>query len=189
MMRWIAMAALLALMIGLGGSASAQDEAPCCFDPCHAPFDRLLSDDVFSHYPAPHPASARRPAPPDVRRGDAHLYRTVIREQAKSGPDFAGHFTIIVIGCGAGVVCLAIADANTGQVFFPPELRNAEALLMDTGDQDIRALNYRRGSQLLIVVGTRNEDPKSTGMTSYVWRSGRLHLLRFVPVGELCKGG
>ena len=188
MMRWIAMAALLALMIGSGGSASAQDEAPCCSTPCQAKFDQLLSDQVFRHYPAPQHASARRPAAPDVRRGDARLYRTVIRREARTGPNFAGYFTIIRIGCGAGVVCLAIADANTGKVFFPTELNSVAHLSEYEGGDDIR-LNYRRNSQLLIIIGTRNEAPETTGMTSYVWRSGRLHLLRFVPVGELCKGG
>lgn len=113
----------------------------------------------------------------------------MIREEAKQGPNFAGHFTIVHIGCGAGTVCPAIIDVKTGIVYFPPELLSAEALLMDTGDTDVDTLNYRRNSRLLIVAGTPNENRKNEGMSSYLWRSGKLKLIRFVPSVKLCVGG
>jgi hypothetical protein len=112
----------------------------------------------------------------------------VIGEEAKQGPNFAGHFTIARIGCGAASVCPAIIDVKTGSVFFPPELSSAEALLMDTGDTQVDTLNYRRDSRLLIVAGTPNENRKNEGMSYYLWGAGKLRLIRFVPRVNLCGG-
>ncbi len=163
--------------------ASRADDA---FPLCHAPFADLLSSKTFSAYPAAGRAHIIRPATPDVTRGWAHLFRTVIREGARLGPNFAGHFTIIRIGCGAGTVCLAIADALTGKVYFPRQVRSATNLLIDTGKDDIDRLNFHRESKLLIVVGSVNERSKSYGMSYYRWDSGQLHLLHFVPAAKLC---
>lgn len=102
------------------------------------------------------------------------------------GPNFAGHYTIIPIGCGAATVCVAIADAATGHVYFPPELRSAEALLVDTGGVEVETLNFRPDSRLLIVAGSPNEQPRRAGISYYVWRSGRLSLIRYTPAAALC---
>ena len=62
-------------------------------------------------------------APADVRSSpQVRLFRTRIREGAKQGPNFAGHYTIVFWGCGTGCVSLAIVDARTGKVFFPSNL-------------------------------------------------------------------
>jgi hypothetical protein len=154
---------------------------------CSARFEKLLAGDVFAKYPAP--VEAFRPVPPDVRHGEALLYRTVLREEAGHAPDFAGHYDLVQIGCGAGTSCPAIEDAKTGEVFFAPQLKNASALLVDTGDNDVETLTYRKDSRLLIVVGTRNEDLKTEGMSYFEWRHDKLTLLRFVPRSKLCGPG
>ena len=151
---------------------------------CPAPFASLLSDKVFGDHAVAAPKM--RPVAADVRAGQAHLYRTVIREAARSGPDFAGHYTIIRIGCGAATICVAIADAQTGKIYFPPELRSATALLVDTGAMEVATLNYRRNSRLLVVIGLPNEDPKKAGASYYLWRAGKLSLLHFTPAAKLC---
>ena len=115
-MRWSAITALSVFALGVGSAAQAASDISRCL----APFDKLLGDGVFSSYPTRVPAGAVRPVEPDVKSGEPHLYRTVIREEAGKGPNFAGHYTVIRIGCGAATVCLAIADARTGKVFFPP---------------------------------------------------------------------
>jgi len=153
---------------------------------CPAPFQKLLSDEVFRRYPANVPARRLEPVAPLVRTGEAHLYRTTIREQAKQGANFAGHYTLIRIGCGAATVCPAIVDSRTGMVFFPRALRSATALLMDTGTTNVRPLNYKRDSRLLIVVGSPNEDMKKDGMIYYVWRADKLTPIRFVPASKVC---
>jgi len=173
------------LALGAAAGARADTDAPRCA----ALFDSLVGNEVFDRYPARIPAGTSKPVAPDVGRGQAHLYRTVIREAAGKGPNFAGHYTLIRIGCGAATVCPAIVDARTGKVFFPPELVSAEALLVDTGDTGVETLNYRKDSRLIIVVGTPNENLKNEGMSYYLWWSGKLTRIRFVPKAKLCAEG
>jgi hypothetical protein len=180
----------LAVMAGLAGlamtsSAWAQAEFPVC----SAPFDTLLGKQVFDAQPVPAPATALKPAAPLVTHGRARLYRTRLREGAKQAPNFAGHYTIIEIGCGAATRCPAILDAQTGQVFFPPELNSAEALLVDIGDVGLETLNYRLDSRVLVVAGTANENLGKDGLYYYVWRDDRLTLFRFLPTAEICGRG
>ena len=153
---------------------------------CPAPFARLLGDRVFRGYAVHVTPNRPRPVQPDVRSGRARYYRTRIREGAGEGPNFADRYTIIRIGCGAATLCVAIADATTGHVYFPPELRSVEALIVDTGRVEVDTLNFRRDSRLLIVVGSPNEQRRRAGISTYTWRSGRLNLVRFTPAAELC---
>jgi hypothetical protein len=50
---------------------------------------------------------------------DARRYRTVIRAGAESGPNFAGHYTLVNWGCGSPCQMWAIIDAQSGSVFMP----------------------------------------------------------------------
>ena len=47
----------------------------------------------------------------------ARAYRTRLREGAKKGPNFAGHFTLVSWGCGSPCQEWAIIDTLTGRVF------------------------------------------------------------------------
>ena len=152
---------------------------------CGANFARLLSDDVFRNHSVK--TEHVKPVPPAVRTGRARLYRTVIREQAKLGPDFAGHYTIIRIGCGAGTVCLAVTDARTGKVYFPPEPASVSWSFVDLGKANVERLTYRTSSRLLVAFGFVNEDQSKEGLSYYEWRAGQLRLVRFIPIAKLCK--
>jgi len=174
----------LALMAASAFSTEARSQP--AFPPCPAPFATLLADQVFDRYAVPVGKAKLAPAAPDVKTGRAHLYREAIRTGAKPGPNFGGHYTIIRIGCGAATTCLAIANATTGHVYFPPELVDAEALLVDTGKLEIDTFNYRLNSRLLIVVGTPNENQGGTGISYFLWQSGKLSLVRFTPAAKLC---
>ncbi|MEO7187890.1 MAG: hypothetical protein ABIW58_05740 [Sphingomicrobium sp.] len=114
------------------------------------------------------------------------MFRTIIRQQAKLGPNFAGHHTIVHIGCGAATVCPAIIDARTGKVVFTPELGSATALFVFADSTHVETLNYRRSSRLLVVVGRPNEDESRDGISYFLWDSGKLRLLRFSPLAEIC---
>ncbi|PZR34306.1 MAG: hypothetical protein DI526_10860 [Caulobacter segnis] len=83
-------------------------------------------------------------------------------------------------------MCPAILDVNSGEVFFPPQLRNASALILDAGNANVETLNYRKDSRLLIVFGTPNEDARRAGMSYYLWQSDKLSLIRFVPTAKVC---
>lgn len=161
---------------------TAQGSVPAC----PARFSTLLADSIFRGYAVRATTRVPRLVEPNVRSGRARLYRTRIREGAAQGPNFAGHYTIIPIGCGAATVCVAIVDATTGHVYFPPGLSSAEALIVDTAGLNLETLNFRRGSSLLIVVGSPNEQRRRAGISYYTWRSDRLDLIRFIPVAQLC---
>jgi hypothetical protein len=47
-------------------------------------------------------------------------YKTQISEGLKEGPNFAGHYSVIQIGCGTGCSRAYIADSRNGQVFAFP---------------------------------------------------------------------
>lgn len=172
----------LAASIVLSAGATSQAAIPVC----PAPFAKLLSVAVFHDHVVNLTRRVTSPAPPNVKTGRAYLYRTVIKEEAKLGPNFADHYTIIRIGCGAATTCLAIADAKSGNVYFPPDLKSAEALLVDTGKVNVDTLNYRRDSRLLIVVGSPNGKIDQSGISYYLWQSGKLKLIRFIPAATLC---
>jgi hypothetical protein len=51
----------------------------------------------------------------------ATRYRTKLREGAAEGPNFAGHFTVVGLGCGTSCIQWAVVDARTGAIYFPPD--------------------------------------------------------------------
>lgn len=52
---------------------------------------------------------------------NARMYRTNLRNAAKEGVNFAGHYILTGWGCGTNCLEWAIIDARTGRVFFPKE--------------------------------------------------------------------
>jgi len=147
---------------------------------------QLLSPKIFRRYPARSGLGPWRE--PDVRHGNAHLYRTRLREDAQGRPDFAGHYKMVALGCGAGTICPAIVNKATGKVHFVAEFRNVGwELNYFAGAKDVERLTYRRDSRLLVVFGIRNEQERTGGVTLYDWRGGKPHIVRFVPSAKLCR--
>jgi hypothetical protein len=77
-------------------------------------------------------------APVDVTSGAAHEFRTVLRAGARSGPNFAGHFTVVRWGCGTNCIVIAVVDAATGHVYIWPGTAGY-------------GVEYQRDSRLLIL--------------------------------------
>ena len=71
-------------------------------------FDEYRVDDSYQG-----PAAAFNAASSKLARA----YRTRLREGAKKGPNFAGHFTLVSWGCGSSCQEWAIIDARTGRAF------------------------------------------------------------------------
>jgi hypothetical protein len=164
--------ATLALAAAWGGPAHAG-----CVRIAH-----LWSPAVFARYPA---ATVKGPwRQPDVRRGEPHRFRTMVRLLGQGEPDFAGRYKVAKIGCGAGAACPAFVDRASGKVAFPPALRVLGILPVDLGAS--KTLTYRRDSRLLVLVGMRNEDERTAGASLFEWRGNRPHLIRFVPHRQLC---
>src|SRR5919112_705269 len=73
----------------------------------------------FEDYPA-RGVYKGRPAPVRLDSRQARMFRTRLREDSRSGPNFAGHYTVVIWGCGSGCAQMGVVDARTGRVFFPP---------------------------------------------------------------------
>jgi hypothetical protein len=86
-------------------------------------------------------------------------YKTMIRDAAAAGANFAGHFAIASWGCGTGCLEFVIADLKTGTVYDPPFLgvgfhyRRADFGPTPGWQCYADYLTYRLDSRLLVVEG------------------------------------
>ncbi len=134
----------------------------------------------FEDYPARNDY-VRQPAPAKIKGRHARLFRTAIREGAKDGPNFAGHYTIVRWRVGSDFHQFAIVDARTGDVYLPNELTQIDSCcwpgLDPLGDEEFMQFNKR--SRLLIAVGRRyiGEHDRGMGKFFYIWRNNRLKLI------------
>ena len=86
-----------------------------------APAYALRKPPRSEDYPVPKREMLKgKPAPVLLDSKRARLYRTMLRDGAKKGPNFAGRYTIVTWGAGLGVFSMAVVDAKTGKVHFPP---------------------------------------------------------------------
>jgi hypothetical protein len=59
--------------------------------------------------------------PPDLAsHPDATTFRSVLQEGSAHGVNFAGHYTLVMWGCGSPCNRFALIDRWTGAVYFPP---------------------------------------------------------------------
>lgn len=110
----------------------------------------------------------------------ARLFRTMLREGAKTGPNFAGHYTIVQWGCGSSCLMVAVVNCRNGRVYFAP------FTLSHYMGQD-----FRIESRLFIV-----NPPETSGYQEgehipewyepswHVWRRGRF--VQLWPRGKRC---
>jgi len=62
-----------------------------------------------------------RVAPVDLATSaEARRFRTVLRQAAAKGPNYAGHLTVATWGCGTSCIHVALVDARTGRVTPSP---------------------------------------------------------------------
>jgi hypothetical protein len=188
-MRHPLLAIALAALLGGVAAADAVGQKPhrnerSLSDMCdilleHAPADAPR----FEDYPVA--AETVRPAPVNLKGNpEARRFRTMLREGAADGPNFAGHFTIVDWGCGTSCVNWAVVDATTGKVHFDPATEVVSAVHVFT-DQ---SLNFRQDSRLLVVLGAPHEDEKREGITYLLWDGKGFKRLAFVPYATLCGG-
>jgi hypothetical protein len=103
------------------------------------------------------------------------MFRTMIREGAKEGPNFAGHYTLVIWGCGSDCKGFAIVDARTGNAYCFAEVLGVTTMPF----QQLPSLDYRIDSKLLVVRGWRFQQRGKAvgGEYYYKWESNRLKLL------------
>ena len=124
---------------------------------------------------------AGTPAAPVLKTRNQKTFRTVIREAAQSGPNFAGHYTLAQWGCGAGCVSMAIVDNKTGQTFDAPfpVLGNDLSFTYEGGEEQ---LEFRVDSRLIVARGCPGE--KDCGTYYYEWTGDTFKLLHKTPAAK-----
>jgi hypothetical protein len=131
--------------------------------------------------------SVLRPARPILSSQNAKEFRTILRAAAKTGPNFAGHYTIAVWGCGSSCTDSAIIDSTSGKVFFDSRLRDISGAYIDDSNlPTYNSLRFRLDSSLLVVLGAPGENEKNDGIFFYEWTEGELKLLKFMPAESAC---
>ena len=139
---------------------------------------------TFDQYKVTEPKFSGNPMLPVIKTAEDRRFRTMIREAAADGPNFAGHFTVAELGCGAGCVSVAIIDAATGSIYRGPfrilswEKRKYEGKYA-ANDAKFQELEYRLDSRLLVGRGC----PEEANCASYFWEwtGSQFKLVRKIP--------
>jgi hypothetical protein len=131
-------------------------------------FEECLVADVFKG----------KPAAPVFSSSKLKNYRAVISEQARKGPNFAGHYTVAEWGCGSGCVSMAIVSAADGRVWGGPVATLSLPLPADAHGRNYHGLVYQKQSRLLIVDGCPDEESRRCGTYYYEFKDGLSTLLR-----------
>ncbi len=130
----------------------------------------------FSDYPVREIyRGAAAPVILDTRR--ARTFRTRLREDSRAGANFAGHYAVVFWGCGTGCAQVAVVDARTGRVYWPPvDYVDVPAPTDETPAAEHP--NFRPDSKLLVL--TRNRYDGRGGYTAYyfLFERNRFRLLR-----------
>jgi hypothetical protein len=115
----------------------------------------------FATYPVTEHFSGKPAALRLVSKQD-HEFRTALRRAAQASPNFAGHFILTSVGCGASCVMTAAIDAKTGKVAWLP-------FTLCCWDEQVREpIAFRLDSDLIILHGRKNEGESGTWMMRFV---------------------
>lgn len=114
---------------------------------------------------------------------NANMFRTNLRNAAKEGVNFAGHYILTTWGCGTNCSQSAIIDARNGRVFFPDQLEGAGFGFCELPD-DAEPVVYQADSRLLILNGFKggdlSRDNAPCGVYYLEWTGTSFRQVRFV---------
>ena len=130
-------------------------------------------------------------AAPILATQQERLYRTRIRngvqfgegvervqgELERPGPNFAGHYIIVEIGCGSPCVLMAIVDAKTGRIHNPP-MSTGLGITNLGGYPWLPGIEFRLDSDLMIMRPCANDGPVYDHY--FLWTDNRWKLIRKV---------
>ena len=164
--------AILVFIVSFTASFVAQKQQPPRFE--------SFSADVYAGKPAPLNLRSHRMA---------RMFRTRIREQLQEeGINFAGHYTIAVMGCGTGCSTTAIVDARNGRAYFPQVLDGWSVGPGSWPDEGEDVRTFRTNSRLLKVIGSPRlgayENWGPSGIYYYEWKNNQLRQVHFVLTGS-----
>ena len=187
-MKMMSLIAVLVLFAALGANAAnAEDNEKNCY-PVRA--EDLKREDAprFDRFPSK-PETIQKKSKVDLKSHPiARRYRTVLREGAAKGPNFAGHYGVVGWGCGTSCLQLAVVNLKSGKVITPGDFTAvtwhhfAADDFEKSGSGPYWALRYKKDSRLLIVVGGLNEGEEREGAFYYVLEKDKLKRIFSVSV-------
>jgi hypothetical protein len=114
---------------------------------------------------------------------NANMYRTNLRNAAKEGVNFAGHYILTTWGCGTNCSQSAVIDARNGKVFFPRVLEGAGFGFCDLAD-DTEPIVYKASSRLLVLSGFKGgeleKENSRCGIYYLEWTGANFRQVKFV---------
>jgi hypothetical protein len=129
-----------------------------------------------------------------IRDGVKKGYGVFRDGKEQKGPNFAGNLIVIQWGCGAPCLRMAIVDARTGDVYYPPisangvGARSFDLPLLTVGNAVSRnaEVQFRLNSNLMIIKTTPSQSGSHPAYTYYfLWRQNRWTLLRKMPLHRI----
>ena len=126
-----------------------------------------------------------------LRDGVENGYGVFRDGKEQKGPNFAGNLIVIQWGCGAPCLRMAVVDARTGEVHYPPVSfegvgKPSFDLPLLAPDQSVGQnpeVQFRLNSSLMVIRATPNSN--QSGHASYTfyfqWKANGWTLLRKVP--------
>lgn len=101
---------------------------------------------------------------------NARLFKSAISSAFTKPSNFADHFVIAHWGCGSSCSQFAIANKETGEIYFAPDIN----VVVDVYGQNQERLVYNIDSRLLVITGSINEDSNDKGQFFYKWEKNNL---------------
>jgi len=97
-----------------------------------------------------------KPATPVLKTPEDREYRTRIRRGAAQGANFAGHYAVVILGCGTQCSSFLIVDVQNGRVFARAQ-------------KEYTCQPYYNLDSRLLVTDVCTGPPTGTGCTRAFW--------------------
>jgi hypothetical protein len=175
--------------------AASGQEPPAPSEECNFVTAADLSDTKAPTFPE-HPAVTQKAIP--VPRLDlksnpiAKTYRTVLRRELTEGPNYAGHYRVVVWGCGTSCAMFAVVDLKNGKVITAREFDTVSGVHLAADDflpgtaSDSWGFRHKLESSLLVVLGDPDEDESRSGAYYFVVHGETLRLIHTTRVDKDC---
>jgi hypothetical protein len=135
----------------------------------------------FTDYPAQKFAGRK---PPLLLTNDDMMFKTRYRELYKSKPNFAGHYAIAVVGCGASCIFQLVVNLKTGRTVSlnipggEQFIECSDAYSKGDGERIDKEYNFYEKSRLMVVIGRMSGT--ECGIHYYVEYNGKMKLIKKV---------
>jgi hypothetical protein len=177
--------------------AETEEEAERYFD-CRSIKASDLKDPnapTFSSYPIALEDPIIHPKVDTKTTTIGRRYRTVLRNGIESGANFAGHYAVVVWGCGSSCSSFAIVNLKTGKVIVPNDISSVIGMYLDNSTEQFLpeglhgywGYRYILDSSLLVLVGMLNEKETHEGAYYFVIENDGLKQVYQTEVIKDCK--